>query len=67
MLQFIDISSSILYDKEREHSEFLDLVNACVSHELRNPLNSIVAENTLKKKVMEQIHLDIQELSHSSS
>ena len=43
LLQFIDISSSILYDKQKDHSEFLGLVNACVSHELRNPLNSIVA------------------------
>ena len=60
MLQFIDISSSILYDNQREHSNFLGLVNACVSHELRNPLNSIVAENTLKKNVIEQIGKDIE-------
>ena len=66
MLQFIDISSSILYDNQREHSNFLGLVNACVSHELRNPLNSIVAENTLKKKVIEQIYKDIEVISRDS-
>lgn len=41
----------------------MGLVNACVSHELRNPLNSIVAENTLKEKVIEKIYKDIQEVT----
>jgi len=43
ILQIIDISDSILYDDIKAQSEFLELINACVSHELRNPLNSIVA------------------------
>ena len=55
MLQFIDISSSILYEQQKDHSEFLGLVNACVSHELRNPLNSIVAQDFLKKKLYEKL------------
>jgi signal transduction histidine kinase len=39
---------SILADEIKAQSEFLELINACVSHELRNPLNSIVAQNTEK-------------------
>ena len=43
MLQFIDISKSILYDMEKAHNVVLSMINACVSHEMRNPLNSIIA------------------------
>ena len=44
IIQFMDISDSInLYDEQKDRNEFLQLVNACVSHELRNPLNSIIA------------------------
>ena len=43
IVQIIDISDSILYDDIKAQSEFLELINACVSHEMRNPLNSIVA------------------------
>jgi hypothetical protein len=31
------------------------LINSCVSSELRNPLNSLVAYNALKKKIVERI------------
>ena len=43
MLQFIDISKAILYDMEKGHNAVLTMINACVSHEMRNPLNSIIA------------------------
>jgi signal transduction histidine kinase len=33
----------------KDMNEFLEIVNACISHELRNPLNSIIAQNFLKK------------------
>ena len=36
-LQLIDISASIMYDKQKALNTFLSLINACVSHELRNP------------------------------
>jgi signal transduction histidine kinase len=48
MLQFIDISVSILLDCERAANQMLEMINACVSHEMRNPLNSIVAQNLEK-------------------
>jgi signal transduction histidine kinase len=43
MIQFIDISKAILYDMEKGHNAVLSMINACVSHEMRNPLNSIIA------------------------
>ena len=43
ILKILDISESILYDQIKAQNEFLELINACVSHELRNPLNSIMA------------------------
>jgi signal transduction histidine kinase len=55
-LQVVDISSSILYEQQKDHSEFLGLVNACVSHELRNPLNSIVAQEILVNKMLEKLN-----------
>jgi signal transduction histidine kinase len=30
-------------------NQALEMINACVSHEMRNPLNSIVAHNIEKK------------------
>ena len=37
-----------MYGEIKDMNEFLDIVNACISHELRNPLNSIVAQTFLK-------------------
>jgi len=43
MLQFIDMSATIKCDEQSAANELLELINACISHELRNPLNSIIA------------------------
>lgn len=55
MLQFIDISKAILYDMEKSHNVVLSMINACVSHEMRNPLNSIIAQNIEKKEVYQEL------------
>ena len=55
ILQIIDISHTILYDEIKAQSEFLELINACVSHELRNPLNSIIARNIEKSVLYNQL------------
>ena len=41
MLQITDISNLILYNKIKGEKKLLTLINATVSHEMRNPLNSI--------------------------
>ena len=55
MIQFIDISKAILYDMEKGHNAVLSMINACVSHEMRNPLNSIIAQNIEKEEMYKQI------------
>ena len=44
MIQFVDITNSVMRDQVEKHNELLNLINATVSHELRNPLNSISAQ-----------------------
>ena len=61
MLQFVNCSKDILYDREKTQSELLMLINATVSHELRNPLNSLMAQNIEKKALYKQMLKMIEE------
>ena len=40
-IQIIDISAHIKYDFATVEKRLLTMINAMVSHELRNPINSI--------------------------
>lgn len=42
MLIFNDMSQKILYDTSKAEGELLSLINSTMSHEMRNPLNSII-------------------------
>ena len=42
LIQIIDMSHKILYSESKAEQSFLTLINAAISHELRNPLNSLV-------------------------
>ena len=42
LFQIIDISDKILYSEVKAENFFVTLINAAVSHELRNPLNSLI-------------------------
>ena len=44
MIQIIDMSDKILYSESKAEQSFLTLINAAISHELRNPLNSLVGQ-----------------------
>lgn len=44
-IQFIDISSKIFYDEIKAQSRFMTVINSTISHEMRNPLNSILSQN----------------------
>ena len=55
MLQIIDVSARILYDKQKEENKLVSLINASLSHEVRNPLNSIIAQNIEKKRLYEDL------------
>jgi len=55
ILQFINITADVLQDKVRSENQLLEMINACVSHELRNPLNSIHAQNVEKDALYSQL------------
>lgn len=42
LIQIIDMSDKILYNEAKAEQSFLTLINAAISHELRNPLNSLI-------------------------
>jgi signal transduction histidine kinase len=41
MIQFVDISQTVMYDKAVQQKNFSSMLNATVSHELRGPIGSI--------------------------
>ena len=38
------MSDKILYNESKAEQSFITLINAAISHELRNPLNSLVGQ-----------------------
>jgi len=42
LIQVIDISDKMLYNDAKAEQQFLEMINGAVSHELRNPLNSMI-------------------------
>ena len=44
LVQLVDISDKILYTEVKAEHTFLEMINAAVSHELRNPLNSLIGQ-----------------------
>ena len=55
MVQILDVTPHMLYSEYKARIEFTSMINACVSHELRNPLNSIVAKNIEKQALYEEL------------
>ena len=46
LIQMIDQTKNIMYQDSRNKNQFLQMINATVSHEMRTPLNSIISQNT---------------------
>ena len=55
MLQIIDITSSISLNEKIIENEMLGIINATVSHELRNPLSSLLSQNVKKSALFKLI------------
>ena len=55
MVSIIDNSHEIQRNKEKAQNDLLVMINATVSHELRNPLNSIAAINIQKEMLYDQL------------
>ena len=51
----MDVSHTVERYKIKQHNELLNLINATVSHELRNPLNSISSQNIENKVLFERM------------
>ena len=49
VLQIIDISNQIMYERAKGDKKLLTLINATVSHEMRNPINAIISQNLIQK------------------
>ena len=45
MLKIVDISNEIMYDIANGEKKLLSLINATVSHDMRNPINAILSQN----------------------
>lgn len=45
LIKITDVTLTVRLEESRRHNKFLQMVNACVSHEMRNPINSIFAMN----------------------
>jgi signal transduction histidine kinase len=50
LIQLVDISDKILYIEVKAEHSFLEMINAAVSHELRNPLNSLIGQSCNMKE-----------------
>jgi signal transduction histidine kinase len=53
----------ILLNQQKAENKYLGLINACVSHEIRNPLNSIIASNTERKFLYQNIDELVEQIS----
>ena len=57
MLQIIDISHSVRCEIQESEKQLLKITNACVSHELRNPLNAILSQNDLNNDILRELQI----------
>lgn len=55
IMKIINVSNQILFDKAKGEKKLLALINATVSHEMRNPLNAIYSQNLKQTKLNEEM------------
>ena len=54
-LQFIDISAKVFYDDLKAQEEFMSLITSTISHEMRNPLNSIISQCKIQEQNIREL------------
>ena len=68
VLQIIDISKDIMYTVANGEKKLMALINATVSHEMRNPLNSIhsqlIKQTQVNEKMKEIIETYLKDKEH---
>ena len=50
-----DVTINIKYNLSLGEKKILEIINACVSHEMRNPINAILGMNMKLKSLMEEL------------
>ena len=60
-VQFIDLSEKIFMDNLYTERKYLTYINATVSHEMRNPLNSINAQISHQTQLIQELEHMFQE------
>ena len=66
VLEIADISQKVLLDMARGERRLLTLINATVSHEMRNPVNSIHVQVLEMGNLNEQLSYLIEQLSNGN-
>ena len=56
VFQIINISNRIRFEKLIGEKNLLQMANACVSHEMRNPINSIHCQNVKMKDCISRLY-----------
>lgn len=67
LIQIIDMSHKIYYLDMKQQEHLYTMANAMVSHELRNPLNSLLNQLDYAKTLRQQLKALILKLGHSKS
>ena len=69
VLKIVDISNEIMYDIANGEKKLLSLINATVSHDMRNPINAILSQNVKQQQVnakfLEMMNTEIENLTVS--
>ena len=65
MLKIIDVSTDILYERTCIEKKLLTVINATVSHEMRNPINSISALNIKQGQINDKLRQLIDKMGTS--
>ena len=62
MIKIIDVSKNVQYERAQGEKKLLTVINATVSHEMRNPINSINALSIKQDETNEKLRLLIEKL-----
>lgn len=55
MLQFVNISERVILMEKELERKLLGHINLCISHALKNPLNSLMALNYLNASLIKKL------------
>lgn len=66
LIQIIDMSDKMLYNEVKAEQNFQTLMNAAVSHELRNPLSALIGGIQTMKTYLENFRAVVESLEQLS-